>query len=136
MTAFELLSLFLVLVALGGWVNARTVKAPPAVAMTLVGLAGALILAGLRHFESTTAVATSLISSVGRIDFARAVLGYMLAFLLFAGAMQVDLKELRRRAWSIGGLATLGVAASTLILIFVTSMILLAEYLRRKAART
>jgi ABC-type spermidine/putrescine transport system permease subunit II len=27
-------------------------------------------------------------------------------------------------------------AASTLILIFVTSMILLAEYLRRKAART
>ena len=118
MSAFELLSLFLVLVALGGWVNARTVKAPPAVAMTLVGLAGAAILAGLRHFEPSMAVATSLIASVGRIDFARAVLGYMLAFLLFAGAMQVDLKELRRRAWSIGGLATLGVAASTIIVGF------------------
>jgi CPA1 family monovalent cation:H+ antiporter len=42
-------------------------------------------------------------------------MGYMLAFLLFAGAMQVDLAELRRRRLSIWTLATLGVVASTVI---------------------
>jgi NhaP-type Na+/H+ or K+/H+ antiporter len=38
-----------------------------------------------------------LIRTSSRWTFAQAVLGYMLAFLLFAGAMQVDLAELRRR---------------------------------------
>ena len=115
MTAFQLLALFLVLVAVGGWVNARTLRAPPAVAMLVVGLTGALILAGLGRFGPTARVAESLVGSVSHIDFAKTVLGYLLGFLLFAGAMQVDLKELRRRTLSVGGLATLGVAASTVI---------------------
>jgi CPA1 family monovalent cation:H+ antiporter len=43
------------------------------------------------------------------------VLGYLLAFLLFAGSTQVDLAELRRRFLAVGVLATLGVAACTTI---------------------
>jgi CPA1 family monovalent cation:H+ antiporter len=39
----------------------------------------------------------------------------MLGFLLFAGAMQVDLSELRRRRLAVWTLATLGVLASTAI---------------------
>jgi CPA1 family monovalent cation:H+ antiporter len=39
----------------------------------------------------------------------------MLAFLLFAGAMQVDLGELRLRTMAVVSLATLGVLASTVI---------------------
>ena len=115
MSAFQLFALFLVLVAIGGWVNARTLRAPPAVAMLVVGLTGALILAALQRLGSTSQVAGSLIAAVSHIDFSKAVLGYLLGFLLFAGAMQVDLKELRRRTLSVGGLATLGVAASTVI---------------------
>ncbi len=115
MSAFQLFALFLVLVAIGGWVNARTLRAPPAVAMLVVGLTGALILAALQRLGSTSQVAGSLIAAVSHIDFSKTVLGYLLGFLLFAGAMQVDLKELRRRTLSVGGLATLGVAASTVI---------------------
>jgi CPA1 family monovalent cation:H+ antiporter len=40
-SAFELTALFISLVALGGWLNARTLRLPHAVAMLLVGLAGA-----------------------------------------------------------------------------------------------
>lgn len=115
MTAFQLFALFLALVALGGWLNARTVQAPPSVAMLAVGLAGALALAGLQRIGPTVSAARAVIQAVGRLDFGQAVLGYMLAFLLFAGAMQVDLRELRRQWLSIWSLATVGVAASTLI---------------------
>ena len=118
MTAFQLFALFLALVAFAGWLNARTVQAPPAVAMLVAGLAGAAALAGLQRLDATVSAAQAVTAAVGRIDFGQAVLGYMLAFLLFAGAMQVDLSELRRQRLSIWSLATLGVAASTLIVGF------------------
>src|SRR6202012_1246405 len=53
--------------------------------------------------------------AVQHITFPQPVLGYLLGFLLFAGAMQVDVSELRRRSLSVWTLATIGVAASTLI---------------------
>jgi CPA1 family monovalent cation:H+ antiporter len=112
-SAFELTALFISLVAVGGWVNARTFHLPHAVAMLLVGLAGAGVVFGLDAVRPD--LAGGLIKAVASIDFAQAVLGYMLAFLLFAGAMQVDLAELRRRRLEVLGLATLGVLASTAI---------------------
>ncbi|HUZ13716.1 MAG TPA: cation:proton antiporter [Caulobacteraceae bacterium] len=113
MSSFELAALFLGLVALGGWVNARTVKLPHGVAMLFVGLAGALVLLGLRWVWP--GAASEALAALGRVNFARALLGYMLAFLLFAGAMQVDFGELRRRRLSVLTLATLGVVATTAV---------------------
>lgn len=113
LSPFELTALFLTLVAAGGWVNARTLRLPHGVAMLFVGMGGALAVFGLQWLHAD--IAAGLVRSVERIDFAQTVLGYMLAFLLFAGAMQVDLAELRRRRLAIWTLATLGVAASTLI---------------------
>ena len=40
----------------------------------------------------------------------------MLAFLLFAGALQIDLSVLRDRAWMVGVMATLGVIISTIVI--------------------
>jgi CPA1 family monovalent cation:H+ antiporter len=110
-SSFELAALFLGLVALGGWLNARTVKLPHGVAMLFVGMAGALALLAAR-WAWPGAIA---IDAIARVNFAQAVLGYMLAFLLFAGAMQVDLSELRRRRLSVWTLATVGVVATTAI---------------------
>jgi CPA1 family monovalent cation:H+ antiporter len=112
-TAFDLAAVFMALVAAGGWVNAKSLRLPHAVAMLLVGLIGAgavlaltLVAPGLAH---------QITDTVRRVDFAGTVLNWMLGFLLFAGAMQVDLSELRKRRLSIWSLATLGVAASTAI---------------------
>ena len=46
------------------------------------------------------------------VDFSTAVLRFMLAYLLFAGAMHVDFEALKRRAWMAGVLATVGVVIS------------------------
>jgi CPA1 family monovalent cation:H+ antiporter len=113
MSSFELTAVFMALVAAGGWLNARTLKLPHGVAMLFVGLAGALAVQGLRLVQP--GLASDLVSALGGINFAEAVLGYMLAFLLFAGAMQVDLAELRRRGLAVLTLATVGVVASTIV---------------------
>jgi len=52
---------------------------------------------------------------VGRIDFNQTLMRGMLAFLLFAGALQVDLRGLLDNKWTITALATVGVAISTAI---------------------
>lgn len=111
---FQLASVFIVLVALGGWFNARTAKLPREVAMLLVGLAGALVLWLAARFVPGLAATAIAIGAIDRLDFADTVLGYMLGFLLFAGAMQVDLAEMRRRLVSVSVLATAGVCVSIL----------------------
>ena len=115
MSFFALAALFICLVAAGGWFNARTLKLPHGVAMLFVGAAGAGALGALHWLAPQLAGARAVTAAVAAIDFPQAVLGYLLGFLLFAGAMQVDLSELRRRSLSVWTLATLGVIASTAI---------------------
>jgi len=57
--------------------------------------------------------ATNLVKS---IDFNEALLHGMLSFLLFAGALHVNLNDLREQKWVIGTLATVGVISSTFII--------------------
>ncbi len=118
MSPFQLTAIFVVLVALGGWINARTLALPREVAMLLVGLAGALVLWLIGRAEPGLAASAIAISAINRLDFADTVLGYMLGFLLFAGALQVDFGEMRRRLVSVSVLATIGVCASIVIVGF------------------
>jgi CPA1 family monovalent cation:H+ antiporter len=113
LSSFDLAALFLTAVGVCAWVNARTARLPHGIAMLFVGVGGALAILGLKALAPDLAHGT--IAAITRMNFARTVLGYMLAFLLFAGAMQVDLTELRRRRLAVWTLATIGVVASTAI---------------------
>jgi CPA1 family monovalent cation:H+ antiporter len=115
MTAFDLIAVFLGLIGVSGWINARFFHLPTAAVMVLAGLAGGGLLLLARILLPTESVAAHLILTIQGLDFSKTVLGYMLAFLLFAGAMQVDLAELKKRFLTVFTLATLGVVASTLI---------------------
>ena len=115
MTGFDLAAVFLVLIGVAGWLNVRFLHLPTATAMVLAGLIGAGLLLAVETFLPGPNAGSQLMASIGSLDFPQTVLGYMLAFLLFAGGMQVNLPELRKRLLAIFGLATLGVLASTLI---------------------
>jgi len=115
MTAFDLVAVFLALIGVSGWINTRFFHLPTAVVMVLAGLVGGGLLLLARWLLPTESVAAHLILTIQGLDFSKTVLGYMLAFLLFAGAMQVDFAELRKRLLTVFTLATLGVLASTLI---------------------
>jgi CPA1 family monovalent cation:H+ antiporter len=115
MSLFQLAAIFLSLVALALWLNARTFQLPREVAMLLVGLAAAIALVGARRAFPQAASIARIIAAIDRIDFSTTVLGYMLGLLLFAGAMQVDLSAMRKQLTAISLLATAGVAVSILV---------------------
>ena len=112
MTPFELVAALMTVVALSGWLNAKTLHVPNGVAMLIAGFAGAGLLFALQRLFPQFEGWKEVSDYINRIDFVSTVTGYMLAFLLFAGAMQVDLAEMRKRWMPVSALATFGVAAS------------------------
>ena len=52
---------------------------------------------------------------MGKVEFQNVLMDGMLAFLLFAGALHVDVGVLRRRALVVGSMASIGVVLSTAI---------------------
>ncbi|MCI0755794.1 cation:proton antiporter [Teichococcus vastitatis] len=115
LSPFELISVLLVLTAGFAWTNHRLIGLPDSVGLLIMGLAASvLLLLAERVFPQV-----QLYEQVGvilqQVDFQRTVLEGMLAFLLFAGALHVDLSVLRERAWAVGSMATIGVLLSTLI---------------------
>jgi CPA1 family monovalent cation:H+ antiporter len=113
MTLLEIAAVFLTILALLGWGNAMTLRLPPSVATLSAGLLAAAIL-----FVAQTSIGPfwgfNLVRThVAKLDFTGAVLNYMLAFLLFAGGLQADLGEFRKRQLPILSLATFGVLIST-----------------------
>lgn len=113
MTAFDIIAGFLVIVGVTGWLNARWFHLPTATTMVIAGLAGGGLLLVENAIVPAPSLASMLIATIQALNFPQTVLQYMLGLLLFAGAMQVNLAELRKRAAAIFTLATLGVAAST-----------------------
>jgi CPA1 family monovalent cation:H+ antiporter len=113
MSPFALFSLVIVVAALFSFVNYRFIGLPTIIGVTLIALAMSLVLiiAGAIGLPVREGVAVSL----GHLDFGRFVLDGMLAFLLFAGALNVKLEELLGQKLAVGVLATVGVVVSTFL---------------------
>lgn len=113
MTIFELISILLVLTSVFGWINHRLIRLPHSIGVLLIGLVTSMLLLGLELYFSNMTLYRELTRLVQQVDFQQTVLQGMLGFLLFAGALHVDLSKLRSRAASVGLMATLGVLIST-----------------------
>lgn len=113
MSPFALFSLVIVVAALFSFVNHRFIGLPTIIGVTLIALAMSLVLiiAGAIGLPVREGVAVAL----GRLDFGRVVLDGMLAFLLFAGALNVKLEDLLGQKLTVGVLATVGVVFSTFL---------------------
>ena len=79
----------------------------------MISLAMSLGLIALSSFG--LAVEGQAAELLNRVNFDEALLHGMLAFLLFAGALPLDIKDMREQKWTIALLATAGVLASTFI---------------------
>ena len=113
MTAFQITATLLTLAALFSYLNHRLLRLPLMVALMLLSLllSLALVVAG-RFQPGVLELASRVMASV---DFNRTLLHGMLGYLLFAGALHVDLEVLRRQRMVIAVLATAGVLLSTAI---------------------
>jgi len=109
----HLLWMLLIVVALASYLNYRYLRLPPMIGLIVIALvlSGMVALAG--HLGLVDVSAT--LKPLSEFDFSRVLLHGMLAYLLFAGALNVDLRQLRSEAWPVGMLATAGVFATAFI---------------------
>jgi CPA1 family monovalent cation:H+ antiporter len=126
MTLFETISILIVLAAIFSYLNHRFLRLPTTIGLLSMALVVSLLLLWLgRGSSQVYEFAQSLLAS---IDFNRTLIHGMLGFLLFAGALSVNLDDLRRQMGIIALLSTGGVLLSTLI-VGTTSWILLNRVL-------
>ncbi len=106
---------FLVITALLAYLNHRFIRLPTAIGVMAAALVFSLALVGLNALglaQSLHAYETSLLRS---IDFSDVLMQGMLSMLLFAGALHIDLSELKAYRWQVGALAIVSTVLSTLL---------------------
>ena len=112
---FQVAAILLTATAVFAWINYALLKLPNTIGLLVMGLFASLLLVGLDAAFPGVELFHRLIETVRDIDFSKALLDGMLAFLLFAGALHVDFSRLRGRGLIIGIMATIGVVISTAV---------------------
>lgn len=118
MSALDTAALLVTLVAALGYVNHRFIRLPASIGLMLISL---LISAGILGLGKLgIPIENSARQIFQSFDFEQTLMKGMLGFLLFAGALHLNLEDLVREKWSIAFLATVGVAISTTLVGFAT----------------
>lgn len=102
------------LAAIFSYLNYRFIKLPTTIGIMLIALllSLGLLLARYLGWSDLEIRAAAILRSV---DFYEALMNGMLSFLLFAGALHVNLEDLAKQKWVILLLATVGVVLSTFL---------------------
>lgn len=115
LSIFELSAVLLTLSALLGWINHKYLPMPHTIGLLVMSVAASLILVIIDAAVPERHLFDALTNALLQIDFSTVVMDGMLAFLLFAGSLHVDLGKLRERAAPVAILATFGTVVSTFI---------------------
>lgn len=118
LSPFDAAAILIVLAAVLGWLNHRFLKLPTTVGLALMGAVASVAVIAIDAALPSSNVAEAVRGFMDDIDFQHTLMEGMLSFLLFAGALHVDLGYLRRSAWQVGVLSTLGVVVSTALVGF------------------
>lgn len=111
----EIIASLLTLSAFFGWINLRFFRLPHTIGLLVMALCSSLFLIALEELAPGLGITEALKSTMTQIDFYSTIMEGMLAFLLFAGALHVDLALLRNHKWIIGLMASIGVVLSAVI---------------------
>jgi CPA1 family monovalent cation:H+ antiporter len=113
---FNIIAILITLSAVFGYINHRFVKLPTTIGLMLISIFMSLGIVILGHLgEVGFGIQKQWIDIVHTIDFNKTLMVGMLSFLLFAGALHVDLDELTKQKWELLIFATLGVILSTFL---------------------
>ncbi|RKZ12857.1 sodium:proton antiporter [bacterium] len=114
MSVFGVFAVLMTATAVLAWFNERFLRLPSTIGVMAAALFVSLMLIVAAQLGlGAERWAEELL---GQIDFNAVLMQGMLSFLLFAGALHVDLNRLLERKWSILSLATIGVVLSTFLM--------------------
>ncbi|MFY0601803.1 MAG: sodium:proton antiporter [Cyclobacteriaceae bacterium] len=113
MSILDLITLLIFMAAVFTLVNITVLKLPSTIGLMAIALMMSVIILGLGFlFPAVTGAAEHIVEA---FDFKEVLLGVMLNFLLFAGALSVNLNTLLEEKWPVLVLATVGTLLSTFI---------------------
>ncbi len=119
---FPLVSILISLAAISSYVNYRYIKLPTTIGVMLVSMVASLLLVLVGPYTGNFREQAATL--VSQVDFYQVVMHGMLAFLLFAGSIHVQLEDLRREWLSISLLAIVGTLISTCVVGGLTWLVL------------
>ncbi|UOQ96319.1 sodium:proton antiporter [Hymenobacter sp. 5317J-9] len=111
MELYNTLALLIVVAAVFGFINHKYLGLPGTIGLMVLALVSSLIAIGLGKLGVDWVVTAG--NLVRGIDFHTILMQVMLSFLLFAGAIHVDVRALGREGAAVGALATVGTLLST-----------------------
>ncbi|MBB3054991.1 cation:proton antiporter [Mucilaginibacter gotjawali] len=111
MSINEILTITIVLTAVFAYINHRLIKWPPTIGIMVLSLLSSMLLVIFGNFHSM--LSDKAVQLASSINFREVLLNFMLSFLLFAGAIQIDAGKLKKERWPVLALSTLGILIST-----------------------
>ena len=108
-TPLDIPAILLILATIFGAINYKFVKLPHTIGLMIVALVASLSLIALDLTFPSLGMSILVNEFLGNIDFNVTLMQGMLSFLLFAGALHVDLDQLLENKWTILTFATYGV---------------------------
>jgi CPA1 family monovalent cation:H+ antiporter len=112
-SAFDLTALLLVLAAFLAYWNHRVLRLPMSVGLLVSAFGGTLLLLFADAVLPALGIKAAIRDLLAAVNFPSTLLRGLLAFLLFAGALEVEFAELIQRKWTILALAAVGTILST-----------------------
>lgn len=110
---YTLVAVFISVAAIASYINYRLFRLPNTIGLMIIGLGMSLIILGLNAVGIE--IRSFAESFLHKMDFGQTLMQGMLSFLLFAGALKINLNDLLSEKTVVIVLATGGVIVSTLI---------------------
>jgi CPA1 family monovalent cation:H+ antiporter len=114
MDLYGIFTLLIVLTAAFSYINFRFIKMPATIGVMLISLVCSLFIVIIGVFYPS--ILQKPIAFISSIDFGALLMRIMLSFLLFAGAIHIDVRKLKKELTPVITFATVGVILSTLII--------------------
>ncbi|SEE08547.1 sodium/proton antiporter, CPA1 family [Rhizobiales bacterium GAS191] len=115
LSTFDLGSIVFLFAATVGFLNDRHFHLPRAIALLIGALLASLVIIVVGALVTPIDIAQLAQRRIEGAHLPRILLDGVLALLLFAASLHVDLRELRSQAWGVFGLATAGVVLATVV---------------------
>ncbi|MEZ5015986.1 MAG: sodium:proton antiporter [Flavipsychrobacter sp.] len=114
MQFYTIITIIISISAVFAYINFRFIKLPVTIGIMVLSLAFSVLLVTIGHY--TPSISNNLISIIHSIDFHELLMNMMLSFLLFAGAIHINLADLKKELAPVIILASIGILISTFII--------------------
>lgn len=122
MDLFYSLAILIIIATVFAYLNSRILKLPSTIGIMVISIVFSVLLVVLGSFDQQPLDRISRL--IRNIDFTQLLMGGMLYFLLFAGAIQINIKDLQEQKLSIILFSTISVIISTFVVGFAIYYIL------------